>query len=80
MGLEELNPGALVGLQREVGSREHWAERNGVAFGIARVRVYRYYKSLRHEQLSHLHDPEYPAARIVFDDHAVCTASPESPR
>jgi len=41
MELEELNPGALVGPQQDVESIEHWAERNGVAYGIARAWVYR---------------------------------------
>ncbi|HFX3164080.1 TPA: DNA-binding protein, partial [Pseudomonas aeruginosa] len=33
MELEELNSGALVGPQQDVESIEHWAERNGVAYG-----------------------------------------------
>ncbi|HHW2325650.1 TPA: DNA-binding protein, partial [Pseudomonas aeruginosa] len=36
MDLEELSPGALVGLQQDVEPIERWAERNGISYGTAR--------------------------------------------
>lgn len=41
MDLEELSPGALVGLQQDVEPIERWAERNGISYGTARAWVYR---------------------------------------
>lgn len=41
MELEELNPSALIGPQQDIEPIEHWAECNGVSFGIARAWVYR---------------------------------------
>lgn len=41
MDLEELSPGALVGLQQDVEPIERWAERNGIGYGTARAWVYR---------------------------------------
>ncbi len=39
MELEELNPSALIGPQQDIEPIEHWAERNGMSFGIARAWV-----------------------------------------
>ncbi|HGM6481412.1 DNA-binding protein [Pseudomonas aeruginosa] len=40
MELEELNLSALIGPQQDIEPTEHWAECNGVSFGIARAWVY----------------------------------------
>jgi predicted site-specific integrase-resolvase len=37
MELEELDPSKLHALQRDVETIESWAERNGIAYGIARA-------------------------------------------